>query len=238
MTVDEHRRYQDDVGAYLLGALPDAEVKAFEAHLEECFACRAEIERLRVATDALPRSVQPFEPPPSLKASLMRTVLEEAGEQTPARRRSLAERLGLSGLGLLRPQLAVGLAVVLLALGFGIGALTTGTSSSGGQRVLSASVDHSRFPNATASVVIPKKGGATLRVSGLGSPGPGHIYEVWLKRGNQLEPASLFSVGSNGTGAAGISGSLDGVSAILVTRESGPTGATAPTAAPILSVKT
>jgi hypothetical protein len=238
--VESHAHYEQDLGAYLLGALSSEEEAAFELHLEACEPCRAEVERLRVAADALPRSVEPFAPPPSLKSSLMRAVREdaEARGETPARR-PLIERLGL-GRGM-RPQLALAGAVLLLVVG-GLAGFAIEKSSSGGsgQRTIAATVDTMKVPRASASLVIPRHGSgvAQLRVRGLPSPGPGHIYEVWLKRGTQLEHSSLFSVAADGSGAAGIPQSLDGVAAVLVTREQGPEGALAPSRAPIISVKT
>ena len=44
-------------GAYVLGALPEDEREAFEAHLASCPACRAEVDELRRAADALPLAV-------------------------------------------------------------------------------------------------------------------------------------------------------------------------------------
>src|SRR5215207_10996416 len=84
----DHTRYRDDVGAYLLGALPELERQAFERHLRGCGDCQEELERLRPAADALPGSVEQFQPPPRLKASLMEVVEREAvrGEQPAARR--------------------------------------------------------------------------------------------------------------------------------------------------------
>ncbi|MEA2293327.1 MAG: putative zinc-finger, partial [Solirubrobacteraceae bacterium] len=49
-------RWTDAAAVYLLHAMPDAEAAAFEAHLETCAACRAEVDDLRVAADALPAS--------------------------------------------------------------------------------------------------------------------------------------------------------------------------------------
>ena len=45
--MSDHTRYQDDIGAYLLGALNDLERQAFERHLTGCSECRDELERLR-----------------------------------------------------------------------------------------------------------------------------------------------------------------------------------------------
>ena len=43
--MSEHVRHQDDVGAYLLGALNDLERQAFERHLRGCAECQEELER-------------------------------------------------------------------------------------------------------------------------------------------------------------------------------------------------
>ena len=96
MSAAEHDRHRDDVGAYLLGALPDDEAARLRAHLETCHVCRDELEQLRPAVDALPRSVAQFEPPPSLKAALMETV--EAEARRPARRHAPGRLAGWRGL--------------------------------------------------------------------------------------------------------------------------------------------
>ena len=73
---------------------------AFERHLRGCDDCRDEVERLRPAADALPRSVEQVEPPPSLKRSLMEVVEREAR----ARRRGAEPRAGGSRPALVRPR--------------------------------------------------------------------------------------------------------------------------------------
>jgi anti-sigma factor RsiW len=224
--------HQEDVGAYLLGALEPAEQAAFEGHLASCPSCRDEVEQLRLAVDALPRSVEPFAAPPSLKRSLMAAVREDA---RPARR-SLAERLGLSRLAIgLRPQLALG-AALLLVLGVVLGTQLSG--GSGGQRVIAAVPDRTRVPDASATVTLPsdRNGPAQLRVTGLPAPKSGQVYEIWLKRGDQLQPGPLFNVDARGNGAGAIPDDLGGVSAVLVTRER-TGGAQVPSEAPILSAR-
>ena len=64
-------------------------------------------------------------------------------------------------------------------------------------------------------------GSAELIVRHLRPPPPGHIYEVWLKRGAQAPSPTraLFSVTSSGAGDVGVPGNLRGVSAVLVTPE-------------------
>ncbi|MEA2467747.1 MAG: hypothetical protein QOJ57_1873 [Thermoleophilaceae bacterium] len=234
--MSDHERHRDDAAAYVLSALEPSEQAAFEGHLASCPACRAEVERLRVAADALPRSVEPFEPPPSLKRSLMEAVRED----TQPQRRPLLERLGLAGLlSGMRPQIAIAGAAFVLVLGVALGlAFTQLGSGGGGHRVVAAVVDRSRVPDATATITLPKdkNGPAQLRVTGLPAPKPGQVYEIWLKRGDQLQPGPLFSTDASGNGAGAIPDDLEGVSTVLVTRE-GTGGAQRPSEAPIISAR-
>jgi anti-sigma factor RsiW len=224
---DMHDSLQDDAGAYVLGALDPAEQAAFEGHLATCPECRDEVEQLRLAVDALPRSVEPFAAPPSLKRSLMEAVREDV---KPARR-PLLERLRLPDL---RPQLALG-AALLLVLGVVLG---TQLSGGDGHRVVAGVVDRSRVPDATATVTLPgdNDGPAQLRVTGLPAPKPGQVYEIWLKRGDQLQPGPLFNTDQMGNGAGAIPDDLEGVSAVLVTREA-TGGAKTPSEVPIISAR-
>ena len=226
----EHDRHQEDVGAYLLGALEPAEQASFEGHLAGCPECRAEVEQLRVAAECLPRSVEPFAPPPSLKRSLMEVVREDA---RPARQPLLA-RLGLDRL--FRPQFALAAAAAVLLI-----AIVAGTQLSGGNdgnRVVTAVIDRSRVPDATATVTLPKdqKGPAQLRVTGMPAPKPGQVYEIWLKRGDQVQPGPLFNTDRSGNGAGAVPDDLQGVDAVLVTREH-TGGAMKPSEAPIISAR-
>jgi anti-sigma-K factor RskA len=217
-------RFRDDIAAYLLSALGEAETREIELHLDGCEECRRELNRLRVAADALPRSVEPIAPPPALKRELMRAVAGE-GRRRGASPAEWLRRL----LAVPRLQLAWGAAAVVLALGVAIGWAATRTTT----RVVSASV---AVPGASARLVIPPGSGAILRVSGMPGPAPGRIYEMWLERGGRTLPSSLFSVGASGSGAAAIPGSLDGVTRVLVTSERAG-GAARPTGAPLIVVR-
>jgi anti-sigma factor RsiW len=237
----DHERYQDDVGAYLLGALEPAEAAAFEGHVAGCAECRAEVERLRTAADALPRSVEPFAPPASLKRSLMEAVREESAQQAPAGRRTLRERLGLDRLFTgMRPELAWVSAAFVLAVGIALGVAVSQLtkSGSGEQRVVAGVVDRTRIHGASATLTVPEdhSGPAQLRVSGMPPPRPGQVYEIWLKRGDQVQPGPLFNVDSQGNGVGAIPDDLGGVSAVLVTREH-TGGAQRPGEVPIISAR-
>jgi anti-sigma-K factor RskA len=240
MTDRDHTSYREEIGAYLLGALTDLERQAFEHHMESCAQCRDEVEQLRPAADALPRSVQPVEPPASLKTSLMEVVEREAREAhgesaaVPAipRRRPLRERLRLSSL---RPALAVGgLALVLgLAVGFGVAQL----GGDEGTRTVAATVDKSRIPEASGSLRVERDGenGAILRVNRMPGLDEDQVYQAWVQRDGAIIPQPTFEVGKNGAGAVAVPEDLSDAKAVMVTREARG-GAQAPSEQPILTV--
>lgn len=246
--MSEHEIHHEDAGAYLLGALDPAEHAAFERHLAGCPDCRADVEELRMAADALPRSVEAFAAPPSLKRSLMEAVREDqaataAATDSPRPRRSLGERLGIGRLVTgIRPELAWVSAAFILAVGIGLGVALTSLAGDDGNpshRVVTAEVDRSRVADATATVTLPHRDGdgpAQLHVAGLPKPEPGQVYEIWLKRGDQAQPGPLFSVDAQGNGVGAIPADLEGVSAVLVTRER-TGGAKRPSEAPIISAR-
>ena len=230
----DHERHQYDAGAYLLGALTELEAQAFEHHMESCTTCHADVERLRMAADALPRSVEQVEPPSSLKRSLMRAVREEAAEVPKpgpiARLRTLFD--GVS------PQLAWVSAAFLLFIGvLGGYAIKAATTNDNGSRTVAAQVDRARLPQGSASLVLPHGDkNAILRVNGLPEPAGNRVYEVWLMRGKQPMPVSIFNVTSQGSGAAAIPEDLHAGDQVLVTREKAG-GARAPTEQPVINAR-
>jgi anti-sigma-K factor RskA len=231
MSATEHDRFQDDVGAYLLGALDDTERSAFERHVATCHVCHDELERLRGAADALPRSVEQYDPPPAVKRALMEHVYAEAGTARPSRRPTLKRLFA-------RPQLAAAAAAFVLLVGIGAGvAISQLGGDEGGTRTIAAQVDNTRASNGRAVVVLPNGGGpGHLNVSSMPELPAGKVYEIWLKRGNRIEPGPLFSVDRNGTGTGAIPGDLKGVDQVMVTRER-TGGAPQPTEAPLVTAK-
>jgi anti-sigma factor RsiW len=234
VSATEHERHADDVGAYLLGALTELEVQAFERHVMACSECRDEVERLRPAVDALPRSAEQFEAPASLRRSLMATVDAEARggavERTAARR----GRLRLPRLELGWPRLAWTAAALVLvgaALGLGIDRATRGGSS---ERVVAAST---RLPGASARLVLHGGKGAELRVRGLPVLRGERVYEVWIQHGGAVRPAgALFAVHSDGSGAAAIPTSVRRGDRVMVTRERAG-GVKRPTETPLITAR-
>jgi len=251
MSVERHDIQEENVGAYLLGALTGVEERVFERHLEECPVCSDEVSRLRPAADALPRSVTPVSPPPTLKTSLMKIVEADARERSRAARSrgasgrprplaALRERLAATGEALttIRPQVAwVGVSLVLV-VGIVTGyAATRVSSENGSSGALAAKVDKERVPGATGSLTVSggdSKSGV-LRVHGMPALENDSVYQVWVLRKGETISQSLFHVGRDGEGLGAVSNDIDGADAVLVTREQAG-GARAPSGDPVLSV--
>jgi anti-sigma factor RsiW len=236
MSARDHASYQQDIGAYLLGALTDLERQAFERHVAGCAECRDELERLRPAADALPRAIQQVTPPPSLKTSLMQVVEREARTRpAPPVERRERRRLRMPSPAGLRPVF-VGAALALGALaGFGVAQLTEGEPEEA--RTVVATVDDTRLPRASGRLQIPDGGeeGAILRVNGMPSPGANRVYQAWVQRDGMLIPQPTFEVGEDGGGAVAVPDDLSEAEAVLVTRE--PRGGSrAPSEQPVIQV--
>ena len=223
--MSEHVRHQDDVGAYLLGALNDLERRAFERHLERCDECQQELARLRPAADALPGSVQQFEPPARLKASLMEVVEREAREAQPEpepeRRRP---RLRF----FMRPAFVAAALLIGLVVGFAVAQLGGGDET----RTLAATVDRA-MPTAGGTLRVSNDD-ATLRLHDMPPLGGSRVYQVWLQHGDRMVPARTFEVGDDGRGTVDLSG-VDDADGVYVTREARG-GAQVPSEDPIVSV--
>jgi anti-sigma-K factor RskA len=218
-----HERWEGDAAAYALGALEQADMRAFEEHLAACSRCQDELAVMRRAVEGLPAAPR-VDPGPELKQRVMATVRAEAEVRTasepPARRPFGAPSW-------LRPVGAGALAAAALAV---VLVLTIGGGSSA--RTYAGIV---YAPGAHASVR-ESGGSAQLRFSSLPAPPPGRIYEVWLTRaGSPPQPArALFDAR---TGSVAVHGNLRGVRSVQVTAEPRPNGSLAPTRAPIIVVR-
>lgn len=233
MSARDHSLYQEEVGAFLLGALTDLEIQAFERHMTHCPNCRDEVERLRPAADALPRSVEQLAPPPSLKTALMEVVDQEAEERTEESARPARPKRRRSFLPSLRPVLVAGALALGVVGGFAVARL----SEEEGERTISANVDETRIPEASGRLQLQGDGddGAILRVQGMPSLESNQVYQAWVARDGTFVPQPTFEVGESGGGAVAIPDDLSDAQSILVTREPRG-GARAPGEVPILAV--
>ena len=236
-----HERWGDATGAYLLGALDEAERAGFEVHLAGCPACRLEVATLRPAVEALPVSVDPVSPPSALRERIMAEVRREASLLAAAREPRGAIDTGTrpsrwrrARRGAVPGWPTVGVALATLLVGVVVGRGLTGD----GSRTITASLDRAQAPAARVQLEV-HDGAATLVGRGMPAPPRGRVYQVWLKRpGRAPEPtATLFTPRRDGSATASVPGSLDGVEQVLVSAE--PRGGSrAPTSAPILSART
>jgi anti-sigma-K factor RskA len=231
----DHERWADAAGSYVLGALPEDEHAGYEAHLKTCPSCRAEVDELRVAAEALPVSPPPVLPPPALKLRIMAEIEREAAllasAGQPERAAAPAKREKRRWVAF--PRAAMGaLACVMLVIGLGIGALVFGGSDN------SRTVPFETTLAQTTAQLDVSDNGATLVANNLPPAPAGKTYMVWLSRpGHAPEPTSaLFTPRSDGSATASVTGDLKGVDAVLVNVE--PVGgSTTPTSDVLLTAK-
>jgi anti-sigma-K factor RskA len=230
--MSNHEQWGDAAGAYVLGALPEDERRGFEAHLATCDACRAEVDELGGAADALPAAAPAMIPPPALKARIMAEVEREAAllaaagpkADRPAPARKPRERrrwFSFPAVALACATLLAGIAVG--AVVFKSGSTTLKFTPSGSQAVAELDVTGDK---------------AVLVARDLPSPGAGKTYQVWLKRpGEAPQPtAALFTPRTDGSATATVTGKLHDGDQVLVTAEP-EGGSPAPTSDPVLAAK-
>jgi anti-sigma-K factor RskA len=218
---------RDDLVAYALGAADPEERRTVEAHAPGCARCTRELEALTPAIAVLGESVEQIEPPPELRERVMAEVHGDVAREREERERGGAERQRSSGGGwrglLHRPALAVGLAIVIAAVG---GYLLAGNGDGGSG------------PEQTTVPVVAEQGiGGTLAVGELTSMLNLHglpqlkgreVYQVWVAEGQGVRPSSNFIPDPNGRAMTAVDGHLASGTQVMVTREPHP-GRTTPT---------
>ena len=213
---NDHARWEDFAGAYVLGAMAVAEREEFEAHLTTCEICREEVDELRPAAEALPMASPLMEPPAQLKDRIMAEVEREAellgaaGADADRPERTRRERRGRSWLSGWR---LAPVAAALLVAGVLVGTSLSGPDT----RTIAASVE---APGASAELQV-EGDSATLVAQNLPGPPEDRVYEVWLmpEDSDTPEPTNvLFEPRADGSAVAAIPG-VDGVRQVLVTDE-------------------
>jgi anti-sigma factor RsiW len=232
-----HDEYQENIAAYVLGALPELDAHVLEQHLAGCDSCQAEVELLRPVGHGLARSVPQVEPPASLKAGLMRIVNEEAQRRAGQRRDAPAPRGILQRLRALEPRIALAGALAVLAFGVVIGVGVDRLANHGAAtHTISAKIDRRLMPTGTAVLKVSANDRhATLQVNGAPRPPAGHVYQLWIQRGKTIRPGPVFTVGPGGSRSASVPGGVRGAQAVMVTVEKAG-GARAPTGPPVMTI--
>jgi len=208
----DHTAWRAEIAAYLLGALEPEETAAVETHLEGCERCREEMRWLQPAVDLLPESVDQLDPPPQLRERLLAEVgagaSDAAAASTPRRRRT---DLGL-GRFFLRPAVALGV-VALIA------AAIAGYSLRGGDDGPATTTVAAKGLGGLRATLERSGDKSTLTMAGLRQAPSSHVYQAWIQRGEQVEPASLFDANRDRTARVALSRGLAGADAVMVTIE-------------------
>lgn len=224
MNAPDHKRWSEDLAAYMLGALERDEAADLERHLEGCERCQEEMRWLEPAVQLLPESVERAEPPPQLRQTLMAEVRDDVRE---------AKTRPAPGRGrrwLLKP--AAGFAVVALLVA-GVVGYEVGKDGSGSDNGGASTLERQVGP-LTVKMVQEGDGG-TLHLSGVSQLPPDKVLEAWVERDGKVEAVpALFVPDRNGQAETRIT-DMNGVETVMVTEE--PRGGSeTPTGEPIMTV--
>jgi len=243
MSENDHKRWSEDVAAYMLGALEPEEAAALERHAEGCERCQAEIRWLTPALDALPESVEREQPPGELRARIMAEVGRDAaaagaaGGDRQATKPGLVERasawvreLGSGPMGL-RPVAGVAVAVLVVAAvaGYAIGG-GIGSDESGEPTTFTAG----NPPGVTAKMVSEGDSG-TLHLANVRQLSDDRVLEAWVQRDGEVEAVEALFVPDREGRASTELPDMEGVEVVMVTAEP-EGGSESPTSAPIVTI--
>lgn len=223
----DHRRWEDDLAAYALGALEGPELGQFEAHLGGCERCQSELQWLQPAIDAIPGEIEEILPPRRLRRRLMAIVRQEARASAGARGGRALNARAL----ILRPATAAAATALIVAGGVG-GYVLAGPGGGATQTTIAMKATAPLARDANA-VLLRHGDAGTLEAHGLPALPDGKVYEVWVSSGRTIRPSSVFVVDRRGAGVAAIPAQLTGADEVMVTQEP-KGGSRQPTSAPIL----
>lgn len=237
MSDSDHKRWSEDLAAYMLGALDPAETAELERHLEGCEHCRQEMRWLDPAVHTLPEAVERREPPRQLRESLMAEVRADA-------RRAEAEqaKAGRSARGILPGwlrsgwrsggmRLAAGFATVALVVA-AVAGYEIGKDGSGDDPRATTVVR--QVDGITVAMVSEGESG-TLRLANVRQLPPDKVLEAWVLRDGEVEAVPALLVPDRHGRAETRIADMSGVEEVMVTEE--PRGGSEePTSKPIVEM--
>ncbi|HEX2851014.1 MAG TPA: zf-HC2 domain-containing protein [Acidimicrobiales bacterium] len=203
-----------DLAGYVLGVLDAAETAAFEAHLDDCDDCRAEVVELRPLTAALDQAAPAADLPPGLAARTFTAVERAAAAESLHAGTTTAYAASRPGApttsrpsGRRRPRLlAAGAAVAALAA-LVAGLLLVWPASGSGSRPTAHVTLVSDVAGRTGTVGLRRTASGIvidLAVAGLPPSGDGDHYECWYLSATDTPAApdrvsaGTFTVGADG----------------------------------------
>jgi anti-sigma-K factor RskA len=188
----DHDALRELTGAYALGTLSEAERRGFEAHLDTCPECTAEVRAFSLVAEGLGQLVEPRDPPPHLRAR----VLAIAGAPAAPIRREKAT---------LPPWLLLAASIALIAVGT-YAVLLRGRVHVADQSVTRVAeilgASDVRRVDLAGQAVAPAASGRTFWSPSRGMmftaadlpplPG-GQVYQLWLVTASAPWSAGLFT---------------------------------------------
>lgn len=241
MNESNHERWNEEVAAYMLGALEPVEAAELERHAEGCERCQAEIRWLTPAINALPEGVERLQPPRELRERVMAEVRFDAAPEEVAAGKPAAGLSGRAGAWLrelgsgpmgLKPVVGFAAAVLVVAAvaGIAIGGGIGGDSEDA--NVSTVVVGHD--PGVTARVVTDG-GSGTLHLANVRQLPEERVLEAWVQRDGEVRPVRALFVPDREGRATTTIANMEGAEAVMVTTEP-PGGSGAPTSTPIVTV--
>ena len=221
--------------AYALDGLDAEQTEEFEAHLEGCADCRAEVDEFRDSAASLAFALEGPAPPPGLRDRILEQARSERPNVIPLRARFAPPRVAA----------AVAAVAACAALGLGLWAASLARSL---DRERAASREQAsalqilgdpaarRVPvnGANGTLAVSSSGNAALALARLDRAPSGKVYEVWVIDGTPAR-AGLLKGGSAGS-AVRLERPVPAGSTVAVTVERAG-GVDAPTSKPILTAQ-
>ena len=212
----EDELIHDLSAAYALDALDPDEKRAFEQHLASCTRCQEDVARFSETAASLAFAAPADVPPPALRER----ILSEA--------RSERENVVT-----LRPRwtyavAAVAAVAVFAAIGLGVWAASMHSQLSRTETLQALPLQGAR-----GSVIVGKDGKAAIVVSGLAPAPAGRIYQLWVLRGSEAQPAGLFAAKAQ-TSTVPLSRAVENGDRVGVTLEPAG-GSPQPTSTPLVT---
>ena len=230
--------------AYALDALDGADRGAFEEHPDSCERCRSEVASFAGAVLSLAGAAEAAEPPATLRDRILERARAEATSVV-----SIREARGWRGGAqrVLRPQVlapafaaAAAAAIALGIWGSGLsGSLATERAARHAETsALTAFADPAATRVEAGNAALAVAGGrGALSVVKLPPAPAGKTYQAWvIPPGGAPIPAGLFDV-RGGRAVIVLEPTVEPGATVAITLEAAG-GATAPTTAPLLAVKT
>jgi anti-sigma factor RsiW len=230
----------EQIGAYVLDALPIDEAAAFETHLASCVACQAEVAELRSVVSMLPLALDPVEPPASLRDRISRSIEDDMTQKPlltalpggapkqprqhfplPASLLALAAVAVIAALGLWNVHLQSQVNQQQAAVDF--------------QKLVSTALNHRAavYPvrptagavGASAYMVQPQgRQSAYLIVKDLPKPPSHKVYQLWLIRSGVPTSAGTFTDSGSAPHVVRVPMPSTGYTVTAVTVENAPRG--------------